>query len=325
MALEKQVEFAVSELPKKGLLSSLPSSWVPYAELVRIHKPVGILYIYFPYLFGCLFAACLLRPIPPITSIILPNVLLLVIATIYRGIGCNWNDIVDQDLDRRVERCRSRPLARRAVSTQAACAFMAAQYVVLFAIMAVFSPSLAPYMIPAIVTCHAYPFAKRITSNAQVVLGIALSMGMIVGCAAAGLDPLSLGTSDGIAFLCLGGSYVMWTLVYDTVYAFQDIEDDKVAGVKSMAIAHEHHMKPFLLVSSALQIGLLAATGIGIRAGLAYFIGVYATAILLLVMIVQVDLHSSGSCGRWFKMGSLMVGGALTFSLAGEYFSRLMF
>ncbi len=326
MSRTKEPDFLPYKPPTKGLLSYLPTPWVPYAEVIRLHKPVGILYIYFPYHFGSLFAACLQEPVPSPNTVITVNILLFVIAFIVRSIGCTWNDIVDRDLDRHVARCCIRPIARGALSVRTGCIFTAAQYLALIGVVLSSHKNCLPYLAPVIATGTLYPYAKRITNYTQVVLGTSLSLGMLVGCAAMGLDPLSLALQESYtALLSLATSYIVWTMIYDTIYAFQDIQGDKKAGIKAMSISHENHMKPLLLGLSVIQVGLLSSTGILIGAGWAFFSGVIGTATLLLLTIYLVDLDSPGACWYWFKYGSLLVGGSLTLSLQGEYVDRRFF
>ena len=298
--------------------------WVPYAELKRLHKPVGILYIYFPYLFGSLFAACIEKPLPSLTTTITVNIQLFTIAFILRSVGCTWNDIIDRDLDRQVARCSIRLIARGALSPRTGYIFMAAQYLVLFAIMVPSCPKSLPYLVPVIVSGTFYPYAKRITNYAQGVLGISLSLGTLVGSAVMEKDPLSLGFSNlSTALFSLAISYMVWTMIYDTIYAFQDIQDDEKAGIKAMSIWHKDHMKPLLLSLSLIQIGLLILTGILIGAGRAFFSSVAGMAVLLALMVLKVDLKSPAACGWWFQYGSLLIGGSLTLALQAEYFNRL--
>jgi 4-hydroxybenzoate polyprenyltransferase len=89
MSVSKEViELQGYEEPAKGFLSYLPSSWVPYAELMRLNKPVGFLNIYFPYLYGSLFAACITQPVMSPKSVILANAKLFPIAFLLRSASC---------------------------------------------------------------------------------------------------------------------------------------------------------------------------------------------------------------------------------------------
>ena len=311
--------------PTKGFLSYLPSQWVPYAELIRIHKPAGILYIYFPYIFGSLFAASIRYSMPSLRALTTANLLLFAVAFIVRSIGCSWNDIVDRELGCHVARCRIRPIARGALTPKQGYIFTAFQYLLLFCIVKLISPQTLIHLVPVIVTGTFYPYAKRITNYAQLVLGVSLSMGILAGCSFMGVEPLSMGlySKSSMALLAFGVSYVIWTVTYDTIYAFQDIRDDERAGIKAMTIRHEAHMKPLLFTLSVIQVALLVMTGVFIDATLVFFVGVANTAILLLRMVWNVDLSDPKSCWWWFKYGSLLVGGSLTLSLHGEYLARL--
>ena len=123
--------------------------------------------------------------------------------------------------------------------------------------------------------------------------------------------PLELGLSSfALGLLALSLSYVFWTMIYDTIYAFQDIKDDMQAGVMSMAIRHKNYIKPFLFVMSLIQTGFLVLTGVMIRAGPAFYTGITGTAVLLAQMVAAVDVGKPASCWWWFKHGALLVGGS---------------
>ena len=245
--------------PTKGFLSYLPSSWVPYAELIRLHKPAGILVTYFPYQSGSLFAACVTKPLPPPSSIATANLLLFIIAFVL-SVGCTWNDVVDRELDCHVARCCIRPVARGALSAREGYISAAVQYLILFSVMV---PSLSIgllYLAPVIIMGTLYPYAKRFTNYPQLILCLASSSGILVGSAVMKVDPMSLRYSNSVvAFLSLLASYTVWTMISDTIYAFQDIREDQKAGIKAMSAEHEDHIKPLLFTLAAIQIGLLKA------------------------------------------------------------------
>ncbi|MCJ1401049.1 Para-hydroxybenzoate--polyprenyltransferase, mitochondrial precursor (PHB:polyprenyltransferase) [Xylographa trunciseda] len=252
------------------------------------------------------------------------NVKLFALAFVIRSVGCTWNDIVDRELDRKVARCRNRPMARGALSLTAAYIFTAYQYLILYTFLGCFSPQCLPYIPPLIAMGIFYPFAKRITSYAQIVLGFTLSWGTLVGCVMMKVFPLELGLSpSAMGLLALSLAYVFWTITYDTIYAFQDIKDDTHAGIMSMAIRHKNHIKPSLFVMSLIQTGFLVLTGVMISAGPAFYTGVVGTAALLVQMVAAVDVGKPSSCWWWFKYGALLVGGSEFLSLLGEYLKRL--
>lgn len=204
---------------------------------------------------------------------------------------------------------------------------MAAQYALLFAMVGLTFPDTLPYLAPVIATGTVYPYAKRATYYAQVVLGVSLSMGVLFGCAAAGVDPISLsllGSSwSGAALLTLATSYVVWMVIHDTIYAFQDLEGDKRMGNKAMSVLFEKQIKPVLFGFSAAHIALLLATGWFKTAGTGFYVGTAATGLILVVMVWRVELHRPEACAWWFSWGGLIGAGSMTASLLGEYLSRL--
>lgn len=116
-------------LPTRGILSKLPPSWVPFAELSRIEKPGGLYGFYMAYLIGLGYGACLAAPTVSPTSLLSTAAVLLVYNVFLRGAACTVNDILDRDFDRRVARCRNRPVARRAVTPAQGYWWYAAQTV----------------------------------------------------------------------------------------------------------------------------------------------------------------------------------------------------
>lgn len=323
MTESKNSNFPPYKLPTEGFLSYLPASWVPFAELIRIHRPAAIINVYFPYLFGSLLAACLTDTIPSPYDLGIINIVLFVISVIIRSVGCTWNDITDRHLDKHVARCSIRPVARGAISPLTGGVFMIFQYMTLFVFVLSTFPDILPWLSPVIILGTFYPYAKRITNYAQVVLGVTFALGVPAGCAIRGINPWELGLSrSGVALYSLSASYLLWTVIYDTIYAFQDVRDDKKAGIKAMSVRHQKHMIPLLFVLSTVQIGLMAAAGILIGAGKIYYIGVISTVACLVRMLSVIDLDSPESCWSWFKYGSLLVGGCITLSLEGEYLQR---
>lgn len=316
------------QTPQSGVLSYLPLQLVPYAELMRLAKPVGIMNIYFPYLFGTLFAVSIAQPIVELNSLLTANLWLFIAAFVLRSAGCTWNDIIDRDLDRQVTRCRLRPMPRGAVTVRNGCIFAAAQCLVWLGVLSQICRQYISYATPLIIMVGFYPFAKRLTNYAQVVLGFTLAWGVFIGCVALGVDPLTLVTQDlattGAGLISLQLSYVVWTIIHDTVYAHQDFQDDSKAGIKSMAVYFRHSMKLLLSGLAVVQLELLLFTGKLMKAGLNYYLGAFGgTAVLLLWMIWQVDLKSPRECAWWFEKGSLIVGGTMSAGLFGEYWSRL--
>jgi 4-hydroxybenzoate polyprenyltransferase len=308
--------------PTTGLLSYLPPSVVPYAELIRLDKPTGTYYLFFPCLFSTLLAAPLAVPMASPLTVIGTTALFLTGALVMRGAGCTINDLWDRNLDPHVARTRLRPIARGAVSPQAAIIFTGAQLLTGLAVLVQFPTTCLYYGIPSLLLVATYPLAKRVTYYPQFVLGLTFSWGAIMGFPALGVDLL---TSQAAltAASCLYASNVAWTVLYDMIYAHMDIKDDVKAGIKSIALAHENNTKVVLTGLAAVQVGLLATAGAAVGAGPIFFIGSCGSAVVTLgAMIWKVNLKSVANCWWWFRNGCWFTGGGIALGLGGEYLAQ---
>jgi 4-hydroxybenzoate polyprenyltransferase len=163
-----------------------------------------------------------------------------------------------------------------------------------------------------------------VTNYPQFVLGLTFSWGAIMGFPALGIDLLA-DTSALAAAGCLYASCVAWTVVYDMIYAYQDIRDDAKAGIKSIALAQEKNAKAFLSAVSVLQVTLLAGAGMAVGAGPVFFGGVCGGAAATLgYMVWKVDLKSVEDCWAWFRRGAWFTGGAISLGLLGEYLAQYL-
>lgn len=308
--------------PQTGLVSKLPASWIPYAELIRLDKPTGTYYLFFPCLFSTLMAAPLAMPMASMLDVTTTAGLFFTGALIMRGAGCTINDLWDRNLDPHVERTKFRPIARRAITPPKAIVYLGFQMLAGLGVLLSFPTSCFFYATPSLILVTLYPLAKRVTNYPQFVLGLTFSWGAIVGFPALGVDLLS-DTSAAISAALLYASCVAWTVNYDMIYAHMDIKDDVNAGIKSIALAHEHNTKAVLAGLTATQIALLAAAGYFSGAGPVFFIASCGGAALTLSAIIRkVELKDPKNCWWWFKNGAWMTGGVISVGLLGDYLYR---
>ena len=312
--------------PYQGLVSRLPLYLVPYAELMRLHKPTGYYAFLYPHLFGILFGATQIPNVDP-AKIIYTIAIHLASSLVLRGAACTWNDTLDAPFDRQVTRSRNRPVARGAVQPNAAHLFTAAQTLIWVVILVNCLPPACLTPATALAaTMAVYPFCKRVTNFPQVVLGFSLALGQTVGIASLGIAPwetLRTPAAQQGAIVCLYLANVLNAVVYDTVYAHQDLKDDLKAGIMSMAVACGSRTKQVLSVLCLIEVALLAGaaylSGFG---GVFWLTGVCGTAAVLSWMIAAVNLEDPESCWRWFNSCIHFTGGILCIGLAGEYAVR---
>lgn len=313
--------------PASGVLALLPDAWVPYAELARIEKPTGIYLFYFPHLFGVLYASAKLER-PPMPRNILYMSSMFFVGTIFmRAAACAWNDYIDIDYDRRVERCRLRPLARSALTPTQGLIFALSQALIASWFLFMLPGDVLFPAVPSTGLLWLYPFAKRFTEFPQAVLGVQVGLGFLMGLLSMGYRdwfnyPLATPSfsSQTLAVLVFYGACTLWTIFYDTIYAQQDIKDDAKAGVKSMAVRFEGSTKLMLSSVAIGQISCLVAAGFLDGMGSSYFTLTCAgTAVALGTEIWLVDLTVPADCMWWFKSGCWFVGTAMASGVLGEY------
>ena len=209
----------VPDSERSGLIGALPALLRPYANLMRIDRPIGTWLLFWPCAWSVGLAGVGQWRL---------FILLAIGAFVMRSAGCVYNDIVDRDLDRQVERTRLRPLASGRVSLGAAWALTIGLCLIGLAVL-LDLPRLAQLIALASLTLvAAYPFMKRVTWWPQAWLGLVFSWGALVGW------PAATGGFDWPPLLLWMGS-IFWVIGYDTLYAIQDIEDDVLVGVRSSA------------------------------------------------------------------------------------------
>ncbi|KAL4433055.1 hypothetical protein ABPG77_006482 [Micractinium sp. CCAP 211/92] len=295
--------------PTGTWLDRLPASWVPYAQLMRLEKPIGTWLLAWPCFWSISLAA------PPGT---LPDLRLLALfgagAVLLRGAGCTVNDLWDRELDRQVERTRGRPLAAGTVTPARAVAFLGAQLSAGLAILLQLNPYSQLLGASSLALVATYPLMKRITGWPQAYLGLTFNWGIPFGWAAVH------GGCDWGVVLPMYASGVCWTLVYDTIYAHQDKADDVRAGIRSTALTFGDRTKAYCSGFAAANVALLAVAGGAAACGPAYYAGVAAAGAHLAWQIGSVDLDDSADCAAKFRSnawyGALLFAGILADRLA---------
>jgi len=326
-------DIASYQPPKSGFLYYLPTAWVPYAELVRINEPAGTFYFYYPFLFGNLLAACLLKTTISPRTLLTSNIILFAASFMARTAACAWSDIMQADYDHQVFRCRQRPIVRGAITPFKGYICVVFLFTMWLGIIATLPGIYYRQVASYVVFNMLYPLSKRYTYYAPLCMGFTLATGVIVGSSVLGVDIIALRAAGGLdhavvdnaiaAVLCLWLASVMWTVIVEVVQDFQGLKDDLQAGVMSLAVAHHHHAKPMLWSAAIIQVGYLFMTGVLMGAGPIYFAGACGgTAISLTWMLLSVDLESPKSCMWWFHRGHWFVGGNVAGGLAAEYVSR---
>jgi 4-hydroxybenzoate polyprenyltransferase len=262
----------------------------PYLRLARLDRPIGSWLLLLP----CWWSAGL-AAVAAGTNVDLWHVVLFFIgAFAMRGAGCTWNDIVDRDLDARVERTRSRPIPSGQVTVTSAALFLAMQALVGLAVLLQFNRFTVGVGFASLAVVAIYPFMKRITYWPQIVLGLAFSWGALMGW------PATFARLDPPAFLLYAGA-IAWVIGYDTIYAHQDREDDALIGIKSTALLFRERTKPMLALFYSLAVLFIALAGWSAGAGIVFSLVLLAFAAHLCWQIRRLDIDDPVNCLAVFK------------------------
>lgn len=290
-------------------------TWVrPYLRLARLDRPIGWWLLLLPCWWSAALAAIPANQWGPDPWHV---ILFLVGAIVMRGAGCTWNDLVDRDIDARVERTRSRPIPSGQVSVTAAVGFLLLQGLIGLLVLLQFNRFAVWTGVASLGLIAIYPFMKRITYWPQIFLGLAFSWGALMGWAAA------IGSLEPPALVLYLGS-IAWVIHYDTIYAHQDREDDSLIGLKSTAILFRDRTKPALAVFSAVAVLLIGTAGFFVGGRVIFALGLLSFAGHLAWQIARLDIHDSALCLRLFK--SNRDAGLILFAgLVLDAFARRMF
>ena len=207
-----------------------------FIQLTRLNQPTGFLLLFWP----CAWGLTLAYYFNGETNLYLKHILLFFSGSVLmRSAGCIFNDIVDRNLDKKVQRTKERPVASGKVSVSEAFIYIVFLCLVAFLILLQFNWLTIVLGISSMALAFAYPFMKRITYWPQLFLGLTFNWGIIMGWTSI---TNSISTEPVILYLAA----IFWTLGYDTIYGLQDIHDDEIIGVKSTSIKFKNNVKIFV-------------------------------------------------------------------------------
>jgi 4-hydroxybenzoate polyprenyltransferase len=293
-------ELKPADALKQHWTDRLPSAWKPFAQLSRLDRPIGWQLLLLPCLMGMAVARTGFGFYWEDARYALAFVLG---AIAMRGAGCTYNDILDRDIDAKVERTRLRPLPSGAVSVKAAWIWLLAQCgagLIALLMLPQLPQIVALLALPLVAL---YPLMKRITWWPQAWLGVVFSWGALVGGAASTYET---GVVPQEIFALYAGC-ILWTVGYDTIYALQDREDDALVGVRSTARLFADKWRAWTSVFYVAALALWATAGAMSGAGLwvaapLSLIG----ALMIWPMLAGVDDRRSETALNAFKFNAVI-------------------
>jgi 4-hydroxybenzoate polyprenyltransferase len=265
-----------------------------YIELMRLHRPIGILLLLWPTLWA-LWIAGEGRPDLLVLVVFVLGVVLM------RSAGCVINDYADRDFDRHVSRTRDRPLTAGRVSPRMALLLFAVLCLLAFGLVLLLNRLTVLLSIGGVALAVIYPYMKRVTHLPQVFLGAAFGWAVPMAFAA------QTGSLPQVAWLIFTAT-VLWATVYDTLYAMVDRDDDLALGLKSTAILFGDSDRKIIGLLQLMVLVCLLMIGHQAELGLIYHVSVALAALLAIYQQYLIRYRERDDCFRaflnnnWFGM-----------------------
>ncbi|HVW63811.1 MAG TPA: 4-hydroxybenzoate octaprenyltransferase [Nitrosospira sp.] len=288
-------------------LVSLTQRLSLYEKLMRLDKPIGILLLLWPTLWGLWLAAGGFPDMNILVIFLLGTILM-------RSAGCVVNDYADRDFDPHVERTKNRPMATGKVRTKEALLLAAGLSLVAFLLILPLNRLTLELSVLALFLAASYPFTKRFFAMPQAYLGVAFSFGIPMAFAA---------QTGGVPFIAwvLMAANLFWVIAYDTEYAMVDKVDDLKIGIRTSAITFGDFDVSGVMLCHAGFLGIMIAVGLIQGLGAMYYAGL---AVALGLIIYQYRLIQDRDRGRCFKafLHNNWVGAAVFGGIAADYLVR---
>ena len=275
-----------------------------YEKLMRLDKPVGILLLLWPTLWGQWLASNG-QPNWMILWIFIMGVVLM------RSAGCVINDYADRHIDPHVARTRERPLAAGKVSSKEALLLAAGLSLLAFLLILPLNTLVLGLSVIALFLAASYPFTKRFFAIPQAYLGIAFGFGIPMSYAALrGEVPME-------AWILLAAN-TFWAIAYDTQYAMVDREDDLKIGIKTSAITFGRFDLVAIAICYGLTLALLAWVGLQRNMGIVFYGGLITAAAIAVYHMSLIRSRDPKQCFRAF-LHNTWFGAAIFVGIALSY------
>ena len=265
-----------------------------FIDLTRLEKPIGFMLLFWPCCWGLSFAYHFDQDINKFSFYL---VLFFLGSVFMRSAGCIVNDIVDRNIDKRVERTKLRPIASGKITIIRSLVYVILLCLLSLIILIQFNNLTIFLGLASMILAFSYPYMKRITYWPQLFLGLTFNWGIIMAWAA-------VNNNISTEIVALYVSAIFWTLGYDTIYGVQDMKDDEIIGIKSTSIKFKENIKLFVGSSyfcTLVILGYLFNHEFGINILTFLFL---LFAISLLFQLLQFEKTKPEKCLMAFKMNN---------------------
>ena len=268
-----------------------------FIELTRLNKPIGFMLLFWPCIWGLTIAYNFNSSF---NNFLFYGILFLLGAILMRSAGCIVNDIVDRNIDKKVERTKNRPIASKKISVKFGLLYVFILCGLAFLVLINFNQFTIIMALLSMPFAFTYPLMKRFTYWPQLFLGITFNYGLVLAWTSIN-NEISL-----IPILFYVGA-IFWTLGYDTIYGYQDIKDDEIIGVKSTSIKFKKNPKKFIIICYLIFIASLVFMGTLMNFKIFYYLFlIIPITHLILFQINKLNVNDSNDCLIKFKSNNIL-------------------
>ena len=268
-----------------------------FVELTRLKKPIGYMLLFWPCAWGLTIAYDFSSDIKIYFFYLL---LFFLGSVLMRSAGCIVNDILDRKFDKEVSRTKHRPIASGKITVNLGLFYSSLLCLFAFFVLINFNLFTIILALASMPLAFTYPLMKRYTYWPQLFLGITFNYGLLLGWTSI------KGEIDIIPIILYLGA-IFWTLGYDTIYGFQDIEDDEIIGVKSTSIKFKESPKIFLTICYLIFILVLVINGIKLELNRVFFLGIFLIMMhLFFFQVFRLDKNDKIKCLNIFKSNNFL-------------------
>jgi len=262
-----------------------------FIQLTRLNRPIGFMLLFWPCAWGLALAYNQTAGLGLFMNYL---ILFFLGSILMRSAGCIFNDIIDKDFDKKVKRTKTRPIPSKKISIFESYIYLTALCLFALIVLIQFNTLTIILGLISMPFAFSYPYMKRLTYWPQLFLGLSFSWGILMAWTA-------ITGKISIEPIILYLSAIFWTLGYDTIYGFQDINDDEIIGVKSTSIKFKKNYKLFIGLCYSICILLLIILGIIIESNIYYFIFLIGPIMHFYYQITNFNKKNPISCLNVFK------------------------
>ena len=281
-----------------------------FFDLTRLKRPIGYMLLFWP----CSWGLTLAYDFTNNYKLYFFYLLLFFLGSLFmRSAGCIINDIADKEFDKKVSRTKDRPIASGKISVPVGLFYAATLCLCALFVLINFNKFTIILAFCSMPLAFTYPLMKRFTYWPQLFLGITFNYGLILGWT-------SIENEISLIPIILYIGAIFWTLGYDTIYGFQDINDDEIIGVKSTSIKFKDNPKKFLFICYLITIFAYLYIGHIMNFNYLYFAGsIIVIYHLFFFQLQKFNPKNVNNCLEIFKSNNLFGLIVLFFIFLGKF------